>query len=83
MNNYREAVKKRIMDHFRENKAKTGHVIIANWITAVLFPDLNPKEKEEYKPALNELVADDLIKLRTGVIGDSLELTEKGFNTLY
>ena len=82
MNEYLNRVKQLILERFRETKADVGHIIPPNWIITILGPELNPKEKAQLQPAIQELVDEGLVELK-GKRKDTLALTQKGVDHIY
>jgi len=72
-------IRKDIMDKFRELNAREGHVIPARWLSLIYYPSLNPKEKEVFSKAIEDLIEEGLI----APARDTIKLTEKGVFTIY
>ena len=76
MNEHRNCVKEYILNRLRETNANVGHVVPQRWITTVLIPKLNPKERAEFEPAIQDLIDE-------GTITTDLALTQEGVDRIY
>jgi hypothetical protein len=69
-----------ILNKFRESKAKTGYLLDEWWYAQTLTKELNPKESDLRKKAVDKLTDDGYT---TFVENRGITLTEKGFDEIY
>ena len=67
---------------FAEMNARAGECIPERLLFHKIQLTLNPKEQDEFVPAVNELIGEGLVELKDAH-GNALFLTETGFGTLY
>ena len=76
-----KAIKKDILDKFREINAEEDDVLPDNWLTDNYLLNLNSYEQKIFKKALKELVSQGLVvNIKTPAL--NLKLTEKGDNLI-
>ncbi|MCP4347178.1 MAG: hypothetical protein GY795_16830 [Desulfobacterales bacterium] len=79
MNSELYKIKNDILNKFRELNAGENHVIPPRWLGLFYFPTLNPKEKEVFEKAIEELINEKLIV----PVNDTIKLTKKGVDKIY
>ena len=79
MTTYTEFVKQEVMDYFAETKADSGHAFNYHAFFHSRIVNWNPKQKDAFEEAINELISEGLIEKN----GNSLSLTEKGVEKIY
>ena len=76
-----KAIKKDILDKFREIDAEEEDILPENWLTNDYLLNLNSYEQKIFKKALKELVTKGLVENVT-IPTLNLKLTEKGANLI-
>lgn len=76
-----KAIKKDILDKFREIKAEEDDLLPESWLAEEYLSNLNSQEQKFFKQAVKELASQGLVKnLKTSAL--NLRLTEKGANLI-
>ncbi len=76
-----KAIKKDILDKFREIDAEEDDILPDRWLTEEYFLNLNTYEKKIFKQALKELASQGLVaNVKKPAL--NLKLTEKGANLI-
>lgn len=75
----KEEIKNDILDKFRSINAKAGDILPPRWLNPVYFTSLNPKQKEVFEEAIQELIDENLIEKTNG----NIALTREGVNRIY
>lgn len=76
-----KAIKKDILDKFREIDAEEDELLPENWLTGDYQLNLSSHEKKVFKKALSELVSKGLVVEVKGPLLN-IKLTEKGANLI-
>ena len=76
-----KAIKKDILDKFREINAEEDDLLPESWLAEEYLSNLNSQEQKYLKQAVKELVSKGLvININTSAL--NLKLTEKGANLI-
>lgn len=77
-----EKIGSAIMGRFRETNSKPNHVVDNRWLTQILLPKLNPRERDYVDSAIEDLVQQGHIT-KENRHGFCLVLTQTGYDQLY
>jgi hypothetical protein len=78
----KKAIKKDILDKFRDIRDMPEPVLPKNWLEYQYVDSLNPMERKLFDRAVKELIRKGLVEATEGV-RPSLKLTEKGASLIY
>ena len=73
-----------ILNEFEKQNSKAGHIIMLQRLNFGAFQKLNPKQRDQIEPAINNLIDKGYITYEDGKSGpECLRLTELGYKQLY
>lgn len=73
-----------ILQEFEKANSRANHILMLRNLNFGLLKNMNPKQKEEFEPAANNLIKKGLITYEDATSGpECLRLTELGFESLY
>ena len=73
-----------ILKEFEKQNSRAGHILMLRNLNFGLLQKLNPKQQEQFEPAINSLIEKGFIIFEDGSAGiESLRLTQLGYDSLY
>ncbi|WP_406842994.1 hypothetical protein [Flavobacterium soyae] len=73
-----------ILQEFEKQNSKAGHILMLKNLNFGLLQKLNPKQRDQFEPAVNSLIEKGFITYEDGKNGpECFRLTDLGFGNLY
>lgn len=79
-----EQIERKILEEFKKQKSRSGDILLLRNLNFGLLQNLNPKEKEKFEKAVNNLIEKEFMTYEDGKNGlECFRLTDLGYENLY